>query len=138
MPDFPKASLGKRVVAAIIDGLIGGLISLVPVVGAVVGFAYMLLKDGLLDGASPGKKALGLRVVAVDSGAGATYGDSLKRNLIFAIPNLITIVPVLGVMIAPVLALLVYLVELYIAGMDPRGRRYGDHIARTQVVPADA
>ncbi|MEW6081656.1 MAG: RDD family protein [Bacillota bacterium] len=138
MLDFPKASLGKRVVAAIIDGLIAGCVSLVPVVGGVAGFAYVLLKDGFLDGASPGKKAMGLRVVEVGSGARAAYGESIRRNLIFAIPNLITIIPLIGAIIAPILALLVYLLELYIAWRDPRGRRYGDHIASTQVVPASA
>ena len=132
--EFQKADLGRRIVASIIDGIISGVVGLIPFVGGVIGFAYMLIKDGLLNGSSPGKKAISLKVVVRETGDSAGYAESVKRNIIFGIPSLIMIIPVIGLVVAPILALVVYILELYFIIKDPKGLRYGDHLAGTQVV----
>ncbi len=46
-PQPVKADLGKRVIAAIIDGAIAGVMGLIPWVGGIIGGLYILLRDGL-------------------------------------------------------------------------------------------
>ena len=74
---------------------------------------YMLLRDGLFDGRSLGKRVMGLKVM--DSrGKPCGIGDSVLRNIIFFIP----ILP---------------LIELILVLIDP-GQRIGDKWAKTKVV----
>lgn len=70
-----------------------------------------LLKDGF-NGQSPGKTMMGLQVVDVDTGQGADFGASFKRNL----PTLIPFAPLVA------------------AFQMSRGPRLGDGWANTRVV----
>ncbi len=129
---YNKADTIQRFFAYAIDAAISGLCGVLPVVGGLIGFLYMLLKDGLMDGRSVGKKLLGLRTM---TGFGpATYGDSAKRNIIFAIPNLFMIIPFLGHVLCGLVDMIIWGVEIYRVMTDPYGRRYGDEWAGTQVV----
>src|SRR5690606_13204813 len=60
-----KPDLGKRAIAAIIDGAIAGAVGLIPVIGGVVGALYILLRDGFdfefMQGRSVGKTLMKLR-----------------------------------------------------------------------------
>ena len=138
--DYEIAGLGSRAAAALIDILIlGGLalssgillaimnrLGLSPgrLGGAVlilIGFAawygYFTLFEGLRGGQTPGKRRLGLRVVA-DTGQPAGIGAAAIRNLLrpadFLPPP--------------------YLLGALLVGLHPRAKRLGDMVAGTVVV----
>lgn len=131
--DFEKAGYGKRFIAALVDGIITGVVSLIPTVGWVVAVAYSLAKDGLFEGASIGKKLMKLKVRTLDGGQ-ADYMVSVKRNAIFAIPNVFMIIPVLGFLLAGPVGLAIAIVETFFVFTDPLGRRIGDKFAGSVVV----
>ncbi|MBN1824671.1 MAG: RDD family protein [Candidatus Eisenbacteria bacterium] len=135
-----KADLGKRFVAILIDGILSGLIGLVPVIGGLIGAAYMLTRDGLnfdfMDKRSLGKKLMKLRPVRVDGGE-VDVSVSVKRNFIFAIPLVLMIIPVLGWILAPILSLVVMILEVVLVLSDEEGRRWGDKFAGTKVIEVD-
>ncbi len=135
-----KADLGKRFFAALIDGALAGIVSFVPVIGGLIGAAYMLVRDGLdvdfMDGRSIGKKIMKLRPVRI-SGEMMDIGTSVKRNLPFAIGPVIMIIPILGWLVGPVVALAIGLVEAILVLTDAEGRRVGDKLAETMVVEVD-
>jgi uncharacterized RDD family membrane protein YckC len=140
---YPKAPLGARFVAAVLDNLL----SVVPsalLVAATVGAAsaersglaavlgvlaagatiwalwYMFTKDGRPNGQSIGKKAMGLMVVHLASGRPCSRSQSALRYLVLLALNL---VPYVGWLVEPI-------VLLSAAG----GRRLGDSAAGTQVI----
>lgn len=86
----PKASAGKRFVAAFIDGIIQAVISLVPFVGWLVSLVYYFTKDSLpfLNGQSLGKKAMNIRAVKADTYEPITgnYGANILRQISLFIP----------------------------------------------------
>lgn len=134
---YTKADTGKRIVAAIIDGLISGVVGLIPIVGGLAGAAYMLVRDGLeldfMNGRSIGKNVMGIRPVQLD-GRAMDIGASVKRNIPFAIAPLIMIVPILGWIVAPFVGLAIAVIELVLVLTDSEGRRMGDKFAGTMVV----
>lgn len=140
---MPKADLVSRFLAALIDSLVAGVLSLVPFVGFLAGGVYTLTKDGIMyeltknpeyKDRSLGKKLLRLKVVRLDGGP-VDVAVSAKRNLPLAIGGIIGIVPLLGWLIGPVLGLIMTFLELLLVLVDPGGRRLGDRWAGTQVVP---
>jgi len=124
--NLQKADLGKRFIAALIDGIIagalGGALSFVPIVGPFVGVAYYLVKDGLdfsfMDGRSIGKKVMKLRPVRLD-GQKMDLMTSIKRNITL-------VIPVLG------------LIDAIMVLVNDQGRRLGDNIAETKVIEVDS
>lgn len=131
--EFKKANLLKRFGAGLIDGIISGLLGMVPLVGWLAAIAYSLAKDGLFEGASVGKKLLKLKVKTLEGEQG-DYLISSKRNLIFAIPSLFTIIPLLGMVIAVPVALAIGIIEAIFVITDPLGRRLGDKFANSVVI----
>lgn len=138
-----KADLGKRVVAAIIDGVISGVLGMaIPMVGGILGAAYMLLRDGLefdfMNHRSIGKHVMKLHLVSLD-GQPLDIGTSIKRNWMFslgAIIPLLLFIPVLGWIAIPFVALasvVLGVIELVLVITDPEGRRIGDKMANTRV-----
>lgn len=144
-PHPKKADLGKRIVAAIIDGVLCGAVGWIPFIGWIVSGAYMLVRDGLefefADRRSIGKKLMKLRPVRLD-GQPMDIMTSVTRNLIFVIGlvgAVFWIIPFVGWLIAVILAILavaVALIELVLVVADPEGRRLGDKLAGTKVVEA--
>lgn len=132
-----KADLGKRFVAALIDGVISFVVGFIPVIGGLVGAAYMLVRDGLeldfMDQRSLGKKVMKLRPVRLD-GQPVDIMTSIKRNIPFAIGPVIMIIPVLGWVIGPIVALLIGIIEAILVLTDADGRRIGDRVGETQVI----
>lgn len=95
--------------------ILGLLLYLIPLV-------YVFIKDGLRNGQSLGKRAMGLKVVNVDDRTDCTKATSALRALITI---LIVIVPIVGWIIEPIMVL---------ATSD--GRRLADKAAGTMVVNA--
>lgn len=139
----PKADLIKRVVAAVIDAVVGVVVNFIPVIGGLLAAAYWLLRDGFefdfMDRRSLGKKVMKLRPVTLD-GSPMDLAASAKRNWMFAIGGVVAIllwIPFIGwLLVLPVafLGLLIGVIELVLVVTDPQGRRLGDRIANTQVV----
>jgi len=121
-PAGTPASIGNRILAVLIDGLIAGAVSVVPVIGALVGIAYMLTRDALpfLDGQSIGKKAMKLRAVMAEDNAPLTnnWGASVVRNVVLYIPFFA-------------------IVELIVLSNNAENRRLGDQWAKTKVIVAE-
>jgi uncharacterized RDD family membrane protein YckC len=141
-----KADLTKRFIAALIDGVIGGLLSFlvglaIPFVGGILGAAYILLKDGLdvefMDKRSIGKKLMKLRPVRLDGGA-VDINTSIMRNWPLAIGSIISIIPILGWVLGPLAALVFSIIELVLVLTDPEGRRLGDKLAGTKVIEVES
>ncbi len=139
--DLEIAGFGSRVLAALIDTLIlTGLIAaaigvfvtlatwqLLPngtwagalffLGGFALWYGYYIVFEGLRAGQTPGKRAIGIRVVR-DTGRPVTLGDAAVRNLLrtadFLPPP--------------------YLIGLLLMALHPRGKRLGDLAAGTVVV----
>ena len=107
------AQLGRqRVLAWLIDGLM-----------MMASLGYLLLRDGLFEGQSIGKRIIGLKVIAHHPPVRCTYVDSIVRNILWLVPVVNVVMGFTG------LQALVH---------DPRGRHWGDLLANTQVVRACA
>ncbi|QWF16794.1 RDD family protein [Lysobacter capsici] len=104
----------------VLTALFGGAgYAILMLVTFVMSWFYMVLFEVLMQGRTPGKWALGLRVVAAD-GAPVGWMASFTRNLLRVVDAL----PV-G-----------YAVGLVTSLIDPWGRRLGDMVAGTLVVHA--
>ncbi|HEV2705056.1 MAG TPA: RDD family protein, partial [Pyrinomonadaceae bacterium] len=82
-------------------------------------------------GASLGKSLFGMRVIGKD-GREATTGARVLRNLLFAIPAFIMIVPILGHILGSFLAFIIVITEL--VSLLASGERLGDKLANTVVI----
>lgn len=117
--------------------------------GAAVVLGYILSRDALAGGRSFGKQTQNIRVVTT-AGQPATFGDSVKRNLIFGISGFfwllsatLQLVPCLGDVVACLLlplnllaglaTLAAGVVEIVKITQEPDGVRLGDQWADTRV-----
>jgi uncharacterized RDD family membrane protein YckC len=132
-----KADLTKRAIAAIIDSVLASIVSLIPVVGGIVGAAYILVKDGLdidfMNKRSLGKVLMKLRPIRLD-GQAMDLNTSMRRNWPLAIGSLIAIIPLVGWLVAVPVALVIGIIELVLVLTDSEGRRMGDKLAGTKVI----
>jgi uncharacterized RDD family membrane protein YckC len=128
-----RADLTTRAVAGLVDFLlIIGLARLPDVIGILSAAGYILIRDGLFDRRSIGKKLIGLRVVSLeDSGSASTYRDSIIRNVPLLLAYFLFLIPYVGW----VVGLIALGAECLTAIGDKMGMRIGDLLARTQVVP---
>lgn len=127
-----RADLTTRAVAGFMDFLlIVGLSRLPDVLGFLSAMGYILIRDGLYDRQSIGKKLIGIRVTTSEiSGPSVSYRESIIRNVTFAAAYLLFLIPYAGWALGP----LVIGAECLAAIGDERGMRIGDLIARTVVV----
>ncbi|HRN17717.1 MAG: RDD family protein [Trueperaceae bacterium] len=143
-----KPDVGKRAIAYIIDAVIAGVLSALPVIGSLLGFAYILTRDGFdfdfMDGRSLGKKLMKLRVVREDGGK-MDLTTSIKRNWTLALGSLgylVVYAPFLGIialtLLLSLVGAIVGLIEIYLVLTAPDGRRYGDRFAGTHVIESDS
>ena len=138
-----KADITKRAIAAIIDGVIAGILGIVPFVGAFLGGLFILLRDGLdvdyLKGRSLGKTLMKLRVVR-DDGQPMDMNTSIRRNWTLSLGLLVSIlalIPILGWiagLFVGLLSAVISIIEAALVFMDPEGRRFGDRTGGTKVV----
>jgi len=131
-----KADLTTRAVAGFIDLLlIIGLARLPDSIGFLSATGYLLIRDGLFDRQSAGKKLIGIRVAMADfPGQPIAYRESIIRNTPLAIAYLLFLIPYAGWVLGP----LALAVECLTAIGDERGMRIGDLLARSLVVQAAA
>lgn len=122
---LPKASLGRRVSAALIDGAVVFVVGLIPLIGVIIGLAYVLTRDSIVytlrknesfKNRSLGKKLLGLRVVNLSGADEVDIMMSIKRNSILVIGAIIGFA--LSPIIAIVVASMVATVNPYAVGMS--------------------
>jgi uncharacterized RDD family membrane protein YckC len=130
-----KADLTTRAVAGFVDLLIViGLSRLPDVIGFLAASGYILIRDGLFQAQSIGKKLIGLRIVpSEDQNRTVSFRESLLRNAPLALAYLLFFVPYAGWVLCP----LAVGVEALAAFGDIKGMRVGDLIARTMTVPVD-
>jgi uncharacterized RDD family membrane protein YckC len=127
-----RADLTTRVIAGLVDLLlIIGLARLPDVIGFLSAAGYILIRDGLFDRRSIGKKLIGLRVLSLEeSQPAATYRDSIIRNVPIVLAYFFFLIPYAGWILCP----LTLGIEGLTALGDRAGMRIGDLLARTQVV----
>lgn len=127
-----RADRTTRAVAGFVDLLlIIGLARLPDVVGFLSAAGYILVRDGLFDRRSIGKKLIRLQVASSEeTGSPVTYRESIIRNVPFAVAYVLFLIPYAGWVLAP----LMLGMECLVAIGDERGMRIGDLLARTIVV----
>lgn len=129
-----KADLTSRAVAAFIDLLLViGLARLPDVIGVLAATGYILIRDGLFENQSVGKKLIGVAVAARNAAGNAQgFRESILRNTPLAVACALFLIPYAGWVLGP----LVLGIEGLVAVGDDAGMRIGDLIAGTQVVRA--
>ena len=127
-----RADIITRAVAGFVDLLLViGLTRLPDVIGVLSAAGYILIKDGLFDRRSIGKKLIGIRVASLEeSGPRAPYRESIIRNVPLVLAYFLFLIPYAGW----ILGFAAVGVEGLIAIGDRAGMRIGDLMARTQVV----
>ena len=127
-----RADLTTRAVAGLVDLLlIIGLDRLPDVIGFLSAAGYILVRDGLFDRRSIGKKLIGLRVVpSEEPGPPVTYRESIIRNVPLAAAYFLFMIPYAGWLFGS----LALMAESLAAIGDNRGMRIGDMLARTCIV----
>jgi uncharacterized RDD family membrane protein YckC len=120
--------IGAALTSAVlkVEELVGANVALVLLAWFAVEWFYHVLFEWLWSGCTPGKKALGLRVVK-EGGHPVGLQEALLRNLLRAADLLPPIA--LGPLVVPT-----YLFGSLVAAADPRFRRLGDLAAGTLVV----
>jgi uncharacterized RDD family membrane protein YckC len=109
----------RRIFAWLIDVLlVVGLSTVFFTLGWIVSTLYWLVRDGLLEGQSVGKRIMGLRVIT-DRGEPCSLLRSFLRNILWVIPVVNGVTAVTG---------------LYYLLHDPRGQHWADRLAETHVV----
>ncbi len=131
---YARAGFGRRMLAAAADAVISLVLALLPLVGGAAAAAYMLLRDALAGGRSPGKRLANLSVVRVPAFERATLIDSIRRNAIFVAPDMLVLVPIVGAALAAPVSIAVFILEIVFMVTDPDGLRLGDRFAGTMVV----
>jgi uncharacterized RDD family membrane protein YckC len=129
-----KADLTTRAVAGFVDFLLViGLARLPDVLGFLSAAGYLLIRDGLFEGQSVGKKLIGLRVATLEGEKAITYRESIIRNVPLTLAFMLFLIPYAGWLLGP----LALGIECITAIGDDLGMRIGDMLARTWVVPTD-
>ncbi|HLZ56090.1 MAG TPA: RDD family protein [Ktedonosporobacter sp.] len=121
---FQYAGVGIRFLAALIDGIIMGVVIFLinrvlgtsgAYVGGLLALVYFIVMEAMY-GATVGKMALGLKVVKED-GSAISWQESIIRNLLRIIDGLFA-----------------YLVGAIIIWTSPLKQRLGDKLAHTIVI----
>jgi uncharacterized RDD family membrane protein YckC len=133
-PEMLKASVLKRILARLVDGLVAWAFALVlPPIGILVGLLYFAVADGVQKGQSLGKMVFGLEVVT-SYGSPCDLKASIYRNIPFELALLFAAIPLLGWILLIIAGIPILLIELWLVIADHNGSRLGDRIAGTTVV----
>ena len=133
-PDISKASVLKRILARLVDGLVAWAFALVlPPLGILIGLLYLAVADGVQKGQSLGKMVFGLEVVMPD-GSPCDLKASIYRNIPFVLALLFAAIPLLGWILLILAGIPIILIELWLVIADHNGSRMGDRIAGTTVI----
>lgn len=104
------------------------------VVGALLGFIYMLIHDGLFSGQSLGKRVFKLKSVSVHTRLPCGYRESAIRNAPIGIATFFAIIPFWGWILAIIVGIPVVVLEIYLMATRDKGQRLGDVMADTEIV----
>lgn len=89
-PKYELASVGQRLGAVVLDGFVGGIPVIIPIIGWLWAIVYACTKDALpfFGGQSLGKKVLGIRVIDARTGKPikGEFGTAIIRQLSLMIP----------------------------------------------------
>lgn len=111
---FAGGILGLAYIVLDPAGLIAKILAVSINLGMTIVFGgYLLFKDGYMQGRSPGKALMGLRV-SRGGGGPASYRDSFLRNLFLAVPG-------------------INFVEAVLPLVSKKGLRIGDRVSGTRV-----
>ncbi len=140
--DKQQAELFPRFIAALIDGVIGWVFAVVPIIGPIITSIYILLKDALpyqISGEAKWKnKSVGKYImsleVACEKADLVDTNISAKRNIPLTIGSFIAIIPVLGWVIGPIVGMVFLIIELVLIFTDDKRQRLGDRWADTIVI----
>jgi len=125
-----KADILNRAIARLIDVLIALLLARFPgFAGFTLGLVYLGVADGLFDGASVGKRIIGLRVVRSQGGPMVSFRESILRNSTMCVLYAALWIPIIGWVVALAGGGFEFLLMLG----SPEGKRLGDEIASTVV-----
>ena len=131
-PSGPRAGFGRRLMAAILDGLLLTVVSVIlayvfgdasalyAIVSTLVGVAYYVSLEGGRRGQTLGKQALGIRVIGLSDGRPIGYARALVRYI--------------GRIFSSIPLFLGYLWMLW----DGEKQTWHDKLASAVVVPTDA
>ncbi len=127
----PKANILNRFIAKFLDLLIVSAIGQLPLkISFIAALSYILLSDGFAGGRSVGKQVIGLQVVSSETGNGISFKESIIRNITPALAFMCTRIPYVGWLLG--MSVLVFESLLLIG--NPKGRRVGDELAKTQIL----
>lgn len=130
MPSGPRASVGLRFVALIIDGVIVAIVQVVlglvlgealgQLLGVVVGLGYYVYFEGQPAGQTIGKKIMNIRVIDFETGGPIDTSRALIRTLVRIASGLVCLIG--------------YIWALF----NKENQTWHDLAARTVVVPTSA
>ncbi|MFQ5454847.1 MAG: RDD family protein [Nitrospirota bacterium] len=131
---YPKADILKRSIARFIDFLIIGAFSnLLPPIGFYAGMTYLLIADGLFNGRSIGKRIIGLQTILTERIEGCGFKESIIRNSPFALAYILFCIKYIGW----IFTFIIIGFELLLIIGNERGIRFGDEMAKTQVLDGE-
>ncbi|HKL89530.1 MAG TPA: RDD family protein [Salinibacter sp.] len=131
-----------RFLALLIDSIVAGVLSSIPMIGGLLGAGYFVVRDGLelefMHERSLGKHLMDLHVHRLD-GRPMDIETSVRRNWMWGlgpVASAVAAFPLFGGFFSAavgVLGLAVGLYEAYRVLTRDDGRRWGDELADTQV-----
>ncbi|MCP9486838.1 MAG: RDD family protein [Gaiellaceae bacterium MAG52_C11] len=87
----PRTGFWRRFVASLVDGIVIGVVQVIllaflsdnaaTAVVILIGLAYYTYFEGSASGQTPGKKALGIRVLSLEDGGPIGYGRAFIRYI---------------------------------------------------------
>jgi uncharacterized RDD family membrane protein YckC len=128
-PSGPRASFGRRLVAALIDGILLGIVggvlqvavkSIAGLIALAIGIAYYGYLEGSPSGQTIGKRIMGIRVIDFRTGGAIGFGRAVIRYF--------------GRIVSTIACLLGYFWMLW----DKEKQTWHDKFANDVVVPTDA
>lgn len=130
-PVRSKANVLNRFIARLLDFLIISVIDQIPLeISFLAALSYLLIADGFAHGRSLGKQIIGLQTMIPETKEGASFKESIIRNLPFGMAYCVFHIPYIGWLLG---VSIVGLESLLLIGNE-RGCRIGDELAKTQVL----
>ena len=121
--------------AKLVDILLTGLfVAFIYPQGVFLGIFYLSCCDAMKGGKSFGKIIFGFETVSTVDSKPCRIKQSFLRNLPFIIPTFFSIIPYWGWVTASIFILCFSLAEIYMILCLSSGVRFGDVLARTQVL----
>lgn len=105
--------------------------------GIILSVIYIGLADSIQSGQSVGKKFIGFRVISLEDGSPCSVKQSFIRNLPIIVPLVVSIVPLWGWVLGPLIGLPFMGLEIYLLFKLDSGHRLGDVMADTTVMAND-